>query len=288
MASCLERISMRLNNFWLFSKRNIPWQGNYTKRRNALIEDSLKRISDSSLNQKFVELVKLRAPFGVGLDERVIEIPWVASKIQGKRILLDAGCAFFKFACTREMVGLEHEVHLLTLDERDFPTDFKTSNIKYHLKDLRADIGLNNIEIAICVSTIEHVGLDNTLLYTNDDDFKENSPTSYLEAIEVLIDSVKIDGEILLTVPYGIKADLVWLQIFDESMIKSIVENPRLQCEELLVFKHNRRKGWIRSSLHDANNAEYYDYHLNPEKASSTNFAAAEAVVLLHLKKIKK
>jgi hypothetical protein len=177
------------------------------------------------------------------------------------------------------------EIHLLTLDKRDFPVGFSSGSVSYHLKDLRSDIELTEVDLVVCISTLEHIGLNNTLLYSDDPKFSESSPKSYLQAIEVLIDSLKIGGEILLTLPYGLRANLQWLQIFDQLMVEEIANNQRIECLELLVFKHFNQKGWQISDLYEANDARYFDYHRNAKAARKTGFAAAEAVVLLHLRK---
>src|SRR5437764_556917 len=71
------------------SDRVVPWSPEYHAHKERLIARAL---ADSGLLQTFRMRAPLPAGFGVAVDERCIEYPWLVSQLRdGPEALLDAG-----------------------------------------------------------------------------------------------------------------------------------------------------------------------------------------------------
>ena len=71
-------------------------------------------------------------------------------------------------------------------------------------EDLRASCFRNDyFDRIVSLSTLEHIGMDNTFLYTPDESKRENAPSSYLHAIRELRRILKDGGHLYISVPFG-------------------------------------------------------------------------------------
>jgi hypothetical protein len=98
----------------------------------------------------------LKAP--AGTDERPIEIPWCLARYTGEPRLLDVGYAYAEPAYLAGLVGLgAPELTGVDLAEADVPG---LRSVQADLRDLPFEDGA--FDVAIAISTLEHVGRDNT------------------------------------------------------------------------------------------------------------------------------
>ena len=105
-------------------------------------------------------------------------------------------------------------MHICTLaPEREC---FWRRGVSYMFEDLRCLPYRDNwFDCIACISTIEHVGMDNTQLYTADSARRENRPEDALRAMREMRRVLKPGGTLFLTAPYGRAASHGWLQVFD-------------------------------------------------------------------------
>ncbi len=242
---------------------------------------------------KFRELARILAkpfdpnnlPAGHGrwLDERIVEYPWLFSRLpQEPGRLLDAGSVLNFAPLLRHPVIKEKELTIMTLaPEADC---FSERGISYVFGDLR-DMPFrdDSFDHIACISTLEHIGLDNTLLYTQDAAKKENSPDSHLLALAEMRRVVRPGGSLFLTVPFGRRDVRSWIQIFDAFAVERILErfSARPVCE--LYFRYHAEKGWQLSSREAAGDARYFDFRTDTPWPGHP--IAAEAVACLQLQK---
>jgi hypothetical protein len=93
-----------------------------------------------------------------GTDERPIEIPWCLARYAGEGAVLDAGYAFAEPAYLAGLLGLgARELPGVDLVAADVPG---LRPVEADLRRLPFDDGA--FELAIAISTLEHVGSDNT------------------------------------------------------------------------------------------------------------------------------
>ena len=109
---------------------------------------------------------KLPDGYGVDLDERIIEYPWLLSHLpSGPGLLLDAGSALnFRFLLDLPALAAK-TVHICTLaPERQ---SFWELGISYTFQDLRRTCYRDAFfDHVVSLSTVEHIGLDNGRFYT--------------------------------------------------------------------------------------------------------------------------
>jgi SAM-dependent methyltransferase len=262
----------------------VPWSEGYSSYRNALIEGVL---SNPSHMKCFTGEFNLPAGYGFKLDERCVEIPWVFSRFpQGALSVLDAGCAYFKFNSTRRRLNPEVKLTLLTLDKRDMTFPVFAKQVNRIEADMRnVPIEREIFDLVTCISTLEHVGMDNTQLYTADNDFRESKEDDYLFAVQELSNLLKLGGTLFITVPFGMHKNHGWLQVFDKDMIDKLISLPTLELVEESIFQH-QTSGWVLANRESACQAIYYDVHADKTKTIDTNLAAAGAVACLWFKRI--
>lgn len=133
---------------------------------------------------------ELQAP--PGTDERPIEIPWVLSRYAGEPRLLDVGYAFAEPAYLAGLVGLGvPELTGVDLVTGEVPG---LTSVQADLRDLPFRDG--DFDVAIAISTLEHVGRDNTQygLASEHDDASLDAALRELR---------RVSGRLLVTVPTG-------------------------------------------------------------------------------------
>ena len=63
------------------------------------------------------------------------------------------------------------------------------------------------------LSTVEHIGLDNAMLYSNNDAHRENRPDTYLDAIREFARELSPGSSLLFSVPFGRHANHGWCAV---------------------------------------------------------------------------
>ncbi len=143
----------------------------------------------------------LQAP--AGTDERVVEVPWVLSRLSPAGRVLEVGYAFAETAylaallrsgvelvgadlASRDVVGLE----AVEADVRDLPFPDRS------------------FDQVLLVSTLEHVGADNAVYGLS----AESDPDARLAALRELRRVLRRDGSLLVTVPLGEPGDYGWFR----------------------------------------------------------------------------
>ena len=175
---------------------------------------------------------ELRAPAGV--DERPIEIPWVLSRLRGERRVLDLGYAFGEPAYLAALVAAVPEPVGVDLAEAVVPG---LRSVVADVRGLPFEAGA--FDVAICVSTLEHVGRDNTV-YGFHAERDEDGPTLALKELRRVLDA---DGRLLLTVPCGEREDQAsQIQLDDRTWLELFT------ASGFVVFEHEiyelREEGW--------------------------------------------
>ncbi|MGV8081431.1 MAG: methyltransferase domain-containing protein [Syntrophales bacterium] len=239
-------------------------------------------MSDRDVIRRFRDKSLLPSKYGYRLDERVIELPWVLARLNRvETMLLDAGSALnHDYLLSHEALERKTLVIVTLAPEQTFPSP----RISYLYGDLRKTILKSDCfdEIA-CISTLEHVGMNNTLLYTKDRVFDESSPLDYEEVIVELKRLLKPGGSLFVTVPFGCYENHGWLQQFDLEMVERVCRVFGGSSTDVSYYRYSE-DGWNISTANACSDCRYFDIHrksgYDPDYA-----AAARAVACLELVK---
>lgn len=154
--------------------------------------EHLKRLEDSvawaAAQRRAGERPRnLVAPAGV--DERPIEMPWCLSRVLPMDRVLDVGYAFAEDAYLDGLSELR-DVTGVDLVSKDVP---RVKTVQADLRDL--PFGDEAFDVAIAISTLEHVGRDNT---------QYGLPAETGDTIEAALRELRrVAKRVLVTVPTG-------------------------------------------------------------------------------------
>ena len=143
---------------------------------------------------------ELTAP--AGLDERAIEIPWALARYRSERRVLDVGYAFAEPAYLAALLAAAaEEVVGVDLAEASVPG----------IRGVQADVRKlpfpsRSFDVAFCISTLEHVGRDNSLYGVD----PRRDPEGMTKALRELRRMLGRGGRLLLTVPCGRHEEHDW------------------------------------------------------------------------------
>ena len=135
-------------------------------------------------------LAWLQAPGGT--DERVVEIPWVLSRLVSAGRVLEVGYAYAEPVYLAGLLRAGVELVGLDLAERD------VDGIERITADVRAvPLPDDSVDQVLLVSTLEHVGADNSGYGLA----AEDDPGSRADALRELARVLRPKGSLLVTVP---------------------------------------------------------------------------------------
>ena len=257
----------------------IPWSSGYKPYRMGLLQEVLR---NEELLQTFWEGESLPENYGFGIDERIVEYPWVLSRLgQNQGRLLDAG-SVLNYSYLLDLPQLETKsITIMTLDPEHLE---KRNNVSYLYGDLRDILIRDNVfDYIVCISTLEHIGLDNTVFYTNEAKYKETKPQDYRKVMSELQRVLAPGGRLLLTVPFGLPQNFGWMQQIDSSGLIEIAKAFGAQPINTTFFQY-LPQGWIISDEQACSECEYFNVHSTSEPASD-RAAAARAVACLEFVK---
>jgi len=249
-----------------------PWSGGYLEYRNDFI---VRVLQDPDTLTRFRLNQSLPEGYGPRLDERVVEYPWVISKLtDAPGRLLDAGSSLNHVFLLDFPILAKKTLVIYTLAPEG---TFEREHVSYLYGDLRDTILRDGtFDEVVCISTLEHVGLDNTFLYTTDKRYKESQASGYREALRELRRLLAPGGRLFLTVPYGAYQDFGWLQQFDRRLLDDALDVFDGTLVDRAFYRYTAG-GWILATSDDCDACRYYDVHARSDY--DADYAAASRAV---------
>ncbi len=232
-----------------------PWRMGYGAFKTEYLKNVL---NDETILEHFRAGRPIPPKHGYRLDARTVEIPWALTHLpQSIGRLLDAGSS------------LNHEIVLTSPPLRGWnktvftlaPEDvaFWNLGISYVYGDLRdLDFKDNWFDAVVCISTIEHVGMDNTLYSPFLSNKDEQSQYGFTAAVKELHRVIKPGGRLLITFPFGVYQNHGWFQQFNSEMADVLIQafNPAARWEQVFYY---HSQGWQVGNRESSANAEFFD-----------------------------
>lgn len=256
-------------------------QGKFPHKRGYHIYKKREVIRFFTQGENF--FTTLPTGYGYLLDERIVEYPWFFSRLPAsdQGTILDAG-SVLNFDYILDHPSLKNkQITIATLAPEK--KAFWRRGVSYLFDDLRSTCLKDDyFNWIVSMSTLEHVGLDNTTYYTGDSSKRESNRADYLVVIAEMKRILKPGGTLFLSIPFGKYAHHEWLQVFDSSMVLKILETFSPTAQTVQFFRYKNR-GWETASQEECSEAIFYDYHR--DGFSRTKPPASEAIVCLTLVK---
>ncbi|MFN8224005.1 MAG: methyltransferase domain-containing protein [Gaiellales bacterium] len=187
----------------------------------------------------------LSAP--AGTDERVVEIPWVLSRL-GAGTTLELGYANAEDAYLAALLACDLE-RLVGVDLAERSLD----GLEGVTADARAlPFADETFETILVVSTLEHIGADNSVYGLA----AEDDPTARLEALRELRRVLRSDGRLLITVPLGEPGDHGWFRQDDVAGWTELFSRAGLFVEEQEAYELGE-EGWVAAPAFSATGVRY-------------------------------
>src|SRR5207247_10845900 len=132
--------------------RTQEWTPEYVQARDRFISETL---DDHQLLARFRSRRRLPRGYGVGLDERVIEYPWLFAQEPVGRVL-DAGSTLNHVHLLDRLLPRIDALTITTLVPEQ--PDFTSRGVSYVYADLR-ELPFRDgwFDSVVCLSTLEHV-----------------------------------------------------------------------------------------------------------------------------------
>jgi SAM-dependent methyltransferase len=234
-------------------------------------------LGDRELLDLFRTTSPLPLSYGIGLDERVVEHPWLlAHDLRGK--VLDAGSALNHRHVVDALLPRIGNLCIATIEPE--PVAFLQKRVSYVYADLRnLPFRDGQFDVIASISTLEHIGMDNrrygsALARSSDPDRELRT------VIEELVRVLAPGGELFVSVPYGVPEDYGWLRQFDRTGLKRIIEAARPSASSIVVYRYSR-SGWQLSDLEAAADARYRVREREPRPEDHASNARAVACLRL-------
>lgn len=234
----------------------IPWTPTYNEYQKFVVTQS---ITDSSLLEKFKNNELLPINYGVGVDERCVEYPWLFANLpEDSKFILDAGSVLNYEYILDQPLFKNRDLTIMTLSPEY--NCFWYKGISYIYSDLR-DIPIRDgyYDVIICISVLEHIGLNNTI-FTKDARYNENNLTDFVIAMKELRRILKPHGTLLLSVPYGIYSHLGMQQQFDRKLLTKAIDAFGRTGRVMETFYLYSADGWQQSTDKECAGCHYVEW----------------------------
>ncbi len=268
-----DRISLYIKN------GRIPWTEGYIQYKEKFIRESIN-------NEAVLELCRDKQikDFGVGIDERCVEYPWIFSKISSqKEIMLDAGSTFnYGYIVTNEKIKQKDLTIYTYYPEKDC---FYKKRISYVYGDLR-DMYFNNdtFEFIVSQSTIEHIDMDNSIYGYGNMQERHDKSYDYLKAVSEMERVLKPSGKLLITFPFGKFENHGFFQQFDDEMLDKLLLIFKDKGVVGLDFFKYEKSGWRFAEREELKDVQSFNPHTGKGKFDD-GAAHCRSVVCIEFKK---
>jgi SAM-dependent methyltransferase len=223
-----------------------------------------------SLDQPaFPARLVLPSVYGRRLPERVVELVLARTTYSPGVRVLDVGHSNIMECHRRFLESLSPPRHLTGVDIAAPVYDTSA----YYEKSITADITATGLPAAAfdliwCVSTLEHVGMDNSVYTEN----FVRRPGMDAAALSEMIRLLAPGGELLVTVPFGLYEDHGWFKNYDRASWQELLSAISAKVDKSeLYFGYDPDRGWEAVAPSSLSSRGYHTY----PNAGAAGLAAA-------------
>jgi SAM-dependent methyltransferase len=173
-------------------------------------------------------LARWLEPRAVFANERIMEVPFVMSRLPRSGRILDIGCTSSPLALQLACLGYD----VTAVDLRDY--GFEHPRLRFVKGDIRvSEVSSAAHDCAILVSVLEHMGLES---------YGGAKGSRDREFLDATVKLVRPGGRVLVTVPFGAGADCGWYRVYDRQSLEVLLNG--LQVEEELFGRRTGPFTW--------------------------------------------
>jgi SAM-dependent methyltransferase len=255
----------RLNSYLRSDRR--PWRPGYDEYRAQYLR---RAVEDTELLAVFRDGGSLPKDYAFRLDARAVEIPWVLSRLSEREgVVLDAGSALnHEFVLLSPALAGKRIIITTLAPEADA---FWRLGVSYVFGDLRhLDFRDELFDSIVCISTIEHVGMDNSRYAGTAETARRSDSRDFLQAVTELKRVLKPGGILYLSFPFGRYENHGWFQQFDAQLVDTLVAGFAPAQVRETIFRY-QPEGWSLSDRSACADCEFFDVHLSKYFDSSSD-----------------
>ena len=251
--ACEQARRRRLASYLRSNRR--PWRTGYHEYKVQYLSEVIN--SDATL-ETFRQGKPLPDGYGFRLDARVVEIPWVLARLaQRAGQLLDAGSSLNHEFVLRAPALADKRITIVTLaPEAQCHWRLGVSYVFGDLRDL--DFRDDRFDTITCISTIEHVGMDNTMYAGTPDTARPGDTKEFLLAVKELRRVLKPGGVFYITFPFGQYENHGWFQQFDSQLMDMLIEGFGPSRFSETIFRYDP-DGWKSSDRASCAHCQFFD-----------------------------
>jgi len=211
----------------------------YDAAHRALISSLL---DDAEWQSLFARGGRLPPGLGAGFDERCVEYPWLFSRRLGGRVL-DAGSVLNHRHLIERLLPEVDDLTITTLAPE--AAAFTELGVSYVYDDMRRLPFRDDwFDEVVCLSTLEHVGMDNSI-YGAADGPAADPAAAAAAALGELLRVVRPGGRVHLSVPYGRREEHGWVRQLDRAGVDDLLAAAGAGAREEAIFRYTP-SGWRR------------------------------------------
>jgi len=269
----------------------IPWSEGYGLYKQKII---IETVNSTNMLNLFKDNSNLPENYGYGIDERCVELPWLFANLTiNAKCILDAGSVLNHEFIIKHPTFENRKLHIFSLAPEK--RCYWKEGVSYFYDDLRnIPIKDNFYDAIICLSTLEHIGCDNTG-YIECNNYQESNLEDFSLAMKELYRILKLGGSLFLSVPYGKYQNFGTFQQFDHNLLEQAITVFGETKEVNKTFYKYNSQGWQISKAEECDNCEFVEWYAkalqthnkpNPIPVEPDHGAAARAVACVKMVKI--
>lgn len=234
-----------------------PWSPGYAEYR----ADAINKSINNSATLDYFGLGLVPEGYGVGLDERIVEYPWMLAHLcDGPTKLLDAGSTLNYIEILSHRKVAKKDVYIQTYQPEAI--NYNKRRVSYIYGDLRfTPFSSDFFDEVACISTLEHIDMDNSIYGYEMSHTNKGKSYEFLKVVDELTRVTKPGGTLLISVPFGHFENFGFFQQFDDGMLSALEDRLSLVGRHSCTFFKYESTGWQAATRSELDNIRAYNPH---------------------------